>query len=106
MSDVEARPNVTLDVSPVEVRGAVRGSKARVIYADGKLYVALNVNDVRVLEMEQPTETKASTQRRPWSGQWEGQGISFYRRGCATCGYTLNRHAAATLIAKAKTVGE
>jgi hypothetical protein len=101
VSEQVTAPNVTLDVSPVDVRGVIRGSKARVIYADGKLYVALGINNVKMIEAPEPVQTKPGNGPR---AVWETAGLTFYRRGCSTCGYTLNRHPAATLIAKAEAV--
>lgn len=88
----------TIDVSPVQVSGPIRAVKARVIWTDGKLYVARGSKDVTVFDVpEEPTKTD------PRRGLWETpDGLKFYRRGCSSCGYTLNRVPAADLIAVAK----
>lgn len=88
--------DIKLDVSPVEVRGPMRAVKARVIYADGKLYVARGSQNVTSYEVAEPTKTD------PRRSQFAAEnGLTFYRRGCGSCGYTLGRIPAADLIAVA-----
>lgn len=87
---------ILLDVSPVEVRGPIRAVKARVIYADGKLYVARGSQDVTSFEVPEPTKTD------PRRSQFAAENdLTFYRRGCGSCGYTLGRIPAEDLIAAA-----
>jgi hypothetical protein len=88
---------MAIDVSPVQVSGPIRGVKARVIWQDGKLYVARGAQDVTVFDV--PEEPVPTDQRR---SMWETpEGLKFYRRGCSSCGYTLGRVPAADLIARA-----
>jgi hypothetical protein len=91
----------TIDVSPVQVSGPMRAVKARVIWADGKLYVARGSRDVTVFEVPEPP-----AQTDPRRGVWQTpEGLKFYRRGCSSCGYTLNRVPAADLMAIAVPAG-
>lgn len=88
--------DVLLDVSPVEVRGPMRAVKARVIYADGKLYVARGSQDVTSYDVPEPTKTD------PRRSQFAAEnGLTFYRRGCGSCGYSLRNVPVADLIAVA-----
>lgn len=93
--------DVLLDVSPVEVRGPMRAVKARVIYAvdesgAGRLYVARGSEDVTVFEVSEPTKTD------PRRSQFAAEnGLTFYRRGCGSCGYSLRSVPVDKLIAVA-----
>lgn len=94
--------DVLLDVSPVQVSGPMRAVKARVVYAVadgvGKLYVARGSQDVTSYDVPEPTKT--DPRRHQYAA--ESIGLSFYRRGCGSCGYTLARVPVADLIAVAK----
>jgi hypothetical protein len=71
-----------------------------VIWADGTLYVVQASNNIRSFPVpEEPTNT---------NGDWHaviggddldaGQHISFTRKGCPSCGYTLNKLKLARIV--------
>lgn len=76
--------HVTIDMGPVHVRGAVRARYARVLWANGTMYV-VHRHGGRI-----NTQTIASTEpTKPDSpnGYWRatsdtGQSITFTRKGC------------------------
>lgn len=84
-----------IDHGPCEVRGAIRGSRARVIYAGGVLYVVKNVSTVVSVVASEPVQAGDKWKVTTASGE-----VSWFRRGCS-CSYTLKRFPAADLIAKA-----
>lgn len=83
----------TLDIGPVNVSGRIRGRRSRVLWIDGTLYVVQAANNIRSFPV--PDEPTFS------NGNWTavvagddldaGQHIHFTRKGCPTCGYTLNK---------------
>ncbi len=86
-----------LDIGPCEVRGAMRASRARVMYdpATGTLYVVKNVDTVRKFSTGEPV-----LKVDKYTAKGDGVEVTFFRRGC-TCSYSLKRHNAAFLMTKA-----
>ena len=74
------------DLSPATVAGEVEASRARVIWADGLLYVFTSTEDVTVLKApEKPTRAKTSH-----GGNWytvDGVDVKWRKKGCScSCG--------------------
>jgi hypothetical protein len=87
-----------LDIGPCEVRGAMRASRARVMYdpSTGTLYVVQNVDKVRKFTTAAPVLSQDK-----YKAIGPDAEVSFFRRGC-TCSYALKRHNPTMLMEKAK----
>lgn len=75
--------SVSLDIGPVHVRGAVRARYARVIWADGTLYVVSR----RAGRIERQTiATTEPVKPKTASGFWRAESdagmVSFSSKGC------------------------
>ena len=75
--------HATLDIGPVMVRGALRARYARVIWADGILYVVSR----RQGRIERQTVTasepvKPSSPRGYWRAESDAGLVSFTSKGC------------------------
>lgn len=87
----------TLDVGPVRVSGALRGNRARVLYLDGTLYVALAANNVKAVAASEPEK-----QGDVWVAHTsDGGHVEFTRKGCPSCGWSLGRLKVDRLLAVA-----
>lgn len=75
-----------VDIGPVNVLGAMRASRARVLWADGILYVVHSASRIEKLATSQPV-----LEGQVWRAQSETGLVSFSRRGCPACGYKLGR---------------
>jgi hypothetical protein len=78
--------NVSVDIGPVNVRGAVRARHARVLWSDGTLYI-LSKRQGRIERQTIATTepTKPDTPNGYWRATSDvGQSISFTRRGCGS----------------------
>lgn len=95
-----ARTTSIVDLSPVNVSGPVRASRARVIWEAGKLYIAKSKTDVTVYDAEKPERDS------PSSSTWRTGEFVFHKRGCSSCGYALGRYKARELMAAARTTDE
>jgi hypothetical protein len=80
-------PAVTIDIGPVNVMGAIRASRARVLWSEGTLYVVHSANRIDKIETTEPTREATGV----WRAQSESGLISFTRKGCPSCGYRLGR---------------
>lgn len=76
----------TVDMGPVNVMGAVRASRARVLWAEGTLYIVHTASRIEKVETAEPV-----LEGQVWRAQSESGLISFTRRGCPSCGYRLGR---------------
>lgn len=74
----------TVDVGPVMVRGLVHARYARVVWADGTLYVvSRRQGRVHRQTLETSEPVKPPSPRGYWRAITdEGQSISWTRRGC------------------------
>jgi hypothetical protein len=77
----------TVDIGPVNVMGARRASRARVLWAEGTLYIVHTASRIEKVETAEPTREATGV----WRAQSESGLISFTRRGCPSCGYRLGR---------------
>jgi hypothetical protein len=80
-------PTVKVDIGPVNVMGAIRASRARVLWSEGTLYVVHSANRIDKIETAEPTREATGV----WRAQSESGLISFTRKGCPTCNYRLGR---------------
>lgn len=73
-----------LDVGPVNIRGAVRASRARVVYKDGTLICVLGAKRVRTFtNIPPPVES-----RGVWTAHTSDGDVQWTRRGCSSCGWS------------------
>ena len=93
MTAAPAQHDSKLDVGPVNVTGRIRGRRSRVLWIDEVLYVVQAANNIRSFPVpEAPSYTDGV-----WHAVIGGDGldaghhIEFTRKGCPTCGYTLNK---------------
>lgn len=75
------------DQGPVNVAGAARGSRGRVLWRNGTLFVAFSATRVNAYSCpEEPTKTGEE-----WKAQTSAGEVRFTRRGCSSCGFSLGR---------------
>lgn len=73
-----------LDQGPVNIRGAVRGSRARVVYKDGTLLCVLGEKRIRTFHnVDAPVES-----RGVWTAHTTEGDVQWTRRGCSSCGWS------------------
>lgn len=77
---------MSVDIGPVMVTGAVRASRARVLWSEGTLYVVHSASRIQKITTEEPV-----LEGQVWRAQSESGLISFTRKGCPACGYQLGR---------------
>jgi hypothetical protein len=77
-----------VDVWPVIVRGKARANRARVLWDNGTLYVVHSANRIESLAASEPTLDKRT---QVWTAATEDGSVTFTRKGCSGCGFTLNR---------------
>lgn len=76
-----------LDIGPVNVRGVIRAQYARILWAEGTLYVVtrngsgFNVQTVQTSQPVAPDNPKGY-----WRAESDEGSVSFTQRGCPTCG--------------------
>jgi hypothetical protein len=84
-----------MDVGPVRLFGAYetpKGSRSRVFWKDGRLFVVRSRTDVTALEVPvRPVEVaKSSAGKRTWEATTvDGETVSITEEGCRGCGFTL-----------------
>jgi hypothetical protein len=85
----------TVDIGPVKVLGARHANRARVLWADGVLYIVHSANRVEKVATEEPYREATGT----WRAQSDAGLISFTRKGCPTCNYHLGKIPVESIVA-------
>jgi len=91
-----SQDNGFFDQGPMNVTGAITARRARVIWKDGNLYVFTTPKNPQVMPTTEPVlNGDGYSVSTPEDGT-----ISFTRKGCSTCGWTLGKITAEQLLAK------
>lgn len=84
-----------VDVGPVNLSGAIRGQRVRIVWSDGTLHVVRTRDQITRHQTSEPVQEGEN-----WRMSTpDGKTVFATRKGCSTCGYRLGGIAQADILA-------